>query len=308
MTVKTDTAFQPDQLIEILNKFINENIPKEALVDIGKACLFNKDDMHVIMMSIFTKDITPKIQTAQSVAKKLKDFSKAGGSYFETLKSKKESEGLSGMFNLLKNDSVNLAEETVTATKNAYYEAKEVLPEVKSAIIKFCDSVSQDYSSLSTDEEKGRYILRMSVLMIILGGSFYYGNELPDSDIKIWGIGRHRSYLSHSVFPMLVVSSVVTVLLRSFEQAETKLTDKPEALSLLSDLKLMLNLFKTGFGSGLAFHLLVDGLYQTGGTIRFHDLSGNYKGVLVRGTKIDDMAYTTIMGLFSMKMAETKTA
>lgn len=169
--------------------------------------------------------------------------------------------------------------------------------------VKFVDRMRAEYQSLDSEDERARYILRTVLYASVLSYGFYVGHELPDADFKLWGAGAHRSFLSHSVVPFLAVSAGLTVLLRALERAEGHLkTD--EAKQLCHTIKTVLSLFGLGVGSGMTFHLVVDGLVQTGGTILIHDLSGNSYGSIFSGTRIDDMAYTTAMSLFTANEAK----
>lgn len=288
--------------LQNLDELLKDSIPKDVLVEIGKACILDKKDLQVIMTNLLSKDISPLVDNAKVKASKIKDFGIESKNYFDKLKNVGESSGVVGVFQSLKEDSVKLADQTKNAVVETFVNAKTIIPEARSRIIKFCDSIVKDYNSLESEEEKGRYILKMTIFLSIFAMALNAGNELPDSDFSIWGAGAHRSFLSHSVLPMILVSAATTILLRTIEQAETKLENNKEALHWTNNIKTILNLTRIGFGAGLTFHLFVDGLVQTGGTIRIHDLSGNVIGSLVPNTRVDDMVYTTLMALLSNEL------
>lgn len=298
---KTNNSAQSFE--NLLNNFINENVPTEQLIEIGRAFKLNQEDWLEISRNIKEKDITPLLSNLKTNFENLKKVGNDSVNYFDKLKNNFKQNGIDAALSELKKDGSHLVEDLTTATKQLLEDSKSILPEAKSRIINFCDSIVNDYSKLETDEEKGRYILRLALLTVLFSYAFYKGNDLPDSDFFIWGAGAHRSFLSHSAIPMVIVSIASTVIVRILEQVETKLQDNLEAKKTVGDLKLILNILKLGFGAGLSTHLFIDGLYQTGGTIRIHDLNGKVLGSLVSGTKVDDMAYTTIMALFTKNLS-----
>lgn len=290
------------EFIQNIDELLKDSIPKDILIEIGKACILDKNDLQVIMSNLLSKDISPLIDNAKVKASKIKDFGTESKNYFDKLKNVGESNGVIGVFQSLKEDSGKLADQTKNAVVETFENAKTIIPEARSRITKFCDSIVKDYNSLNSEEEKGRYILKMTIFLSIFAIALNAGHELPDSDFSIWGAGAHRSFLSHSVLPIILVSTATTILLRTIEQAETKLVSNNDALHWTNNIKTLLNLTRIGFGAGLTFHLIVDGLVQTGGTIRIHDLSGNVIGSLVPNTRVDDMVYTTLMALLSNEL------
>lgn len=296
--MNTETKSNADYL-KSLDELLKDSIPKDVLIELGKACILDKNDLQIIMSNLLTKDIYPMIDNAKVKASKIKDFGIESKSYFDKLKNIGHSAGMLGVFQTLKEDSEKLADQTKDVVVETFDNVKTVIPETRSRITNFCDSIVNDYNSLESEEEKGRYILKMTIFLSIFAMALNIGHELPDSDFSIWGTGAHRSFISHSVLPLILVSAATTILLRTIEQAETKLVNNKDALNWTSNVKTILNLTRIGFGTGLTFHLFVDGLIQRGGTIRIHDLSGNVIGSLVPNTRVDDMVYTTLMALFS---------
>lgn len=303
--MNTETKLNADYL-KSLDELLKDSIPKDVLIELGKACILDKNDLQIIMSNLLTKDIYPMIDNAKIKASIIKDFGIEGKNYFDKLKNIGHSTGMQGVFQTLKEDSEKLADQTKGAVAETFDNVKTIIPETRSRITNFCDSIVNDYNSLESEEEKGRYILKMTIFLSIFAMALYIGHELPDSDISILGIGAHRSFISHSVLPMILVSTATTILLRTIEQAETKIVNNKEGLHWTSNVKTILNLTRIGFGTGMTFHLFVDGLIQRGGTIRIHDLNGNViRGTLVPNTRVDDMVYTTLMALFSKDLTTT---
>ena len=300
----TETKSNSDYL-KNLDELLKDSIPKDVLIEIGKACVLDKNDLQIIMSNLLTKDIYPIIDNAKIKASKIKDFGVESKNYFDKLKNIGNSTGVFGVFQSLKEDSEKLADATKNSVLETFENVKTIIPETRSRITNFCDSIVNDYNSLESEEEKGRYILKMTIFLSVFAIALNAGHEIPDSDFLIWGAGAHRSFISHSILPMILVSTATTIFLRTIEQAETKLVNNKEALIWTSNIKTILNLTRVGFGTGLTFHLFVDGLIQRGGTIRIHDLSGNVIGSLIPNTRVDDMIYTNLMALFSKDLTTT---
>lgn len=255
-----------------------------------------------IARDILAKDIMPakaKVLNLGSRIKSLgKDAVKFSRESFQKIQEGKKDELLEGLKTTSTEALINGKDLIISKTKSA----AESIPEIKTNTVAFVDRITNEYTELQNDDDKARYILKLCLYSAIFSYGFYKGNELPDADFALWGAGAHRSFLSHSVAPFLVASAGLTLLDRVLERAEKHLQNQPSSLKLNKDLRLMISIFGIGLGSGMTVHLAIDGLVQTGGTIRIHDLDGNSFGSIIAGTKIDDMAYTTAMSLFTGKM------
>ncbi|WP_413292336.1 hypothetical protein ACLSU7_13095 [Bdellovibrio sp. HCB185ZH] len=289
-----------EQLL-ILQSLLKTTPDLITLRTVGEATWFVlKMERDLLYADILQKDLKPSWNSTKDLATGAKNFGGKVASYFTNIKGKAESNGIDAAVSTLTSDIAQAARHTKNSLQETLEETPQALKQIRSNIIGFSDQIVLDYQKIETDEEKGAYLLKLALYASILGISFYGGNELPDMDFKLWGPGAHRSFLSHSAIPFLTIKVTATLLLRVLERSDERLKDKPEALGLSKEIQQCLNLLVFGIGAGITTHLLIDGLIQTGGTIRLHNIfEGTSSGSLIAGTKIDDMAYTTLMGLFA---------
>ncbi len=295
------TAKTVEQQFQKLQSLLSKLPDPAALNTIGRASAYViKNEPRLLFADILTKDINPKWESTKDLAKGAKNLGSKLATYFSTIKEQTEEDGFKLAFASVKEDLTLTANTAIDATLKALEEAPKTASHIRSSIINFSDQIVLNYQSLETEEEKGAYLFKLTLYASILGVGFYYGHEMPDYDFVLWGAGAHRSFLTHSALPFLTVKAVATGILRLLERTDLHLQDDTAALVLSEELQQCLKLIVFGFGAGTTFHLLVDGLVQTGGTIRLHGIfDGQSAGSIISGTKIDDMAYTTIMGLFS---------
>ena len=140
-----------------------------------------------------------------------------------------------------------------------------------------------DYNQLKSNEDRGRYILKLSLYAGIFGVAFHKGSS--------------QKMLSKSTLPLVVLGLTMVFINRILEQAEIKLSDSPGALKLSEDLRSLLRTLNMGFSSGMTFNLMVDGIVDQ--KININDLEGKTIGSLMPKSLIDSMIYSTLMGLFS---------
>nr|BFD61102.1 hypothetical protein CKG001_32090 [Bdellovibrio sp. CKG001] len=272
-----------------------------ALQTIGRAsCHVLKNEPKLLLSDILTKDLKPKWNAAKDLGNGAKAFGNKLTTYFANVKKQSEDNGIKSALSYMKEDIKQTSANAKENTLKTLEETPKTIKQIQSSLISFSDQIVLNYQSLETEEEKGAYLFKLTLYSSLLGVSFYYGHELPDYDFALWGAGAHRSFLSHSALPFLTVKAVATAILRLLERSDLHLQRDPAALALSGEMQQCLKLLVFGFGAGTTFHLLVDGLVQTDGTIRLHGIfDGKSSGSIISGTRIDDMAYTTLMGLFS---------
>jgi hypothetical protein len=273
-----------------------------ALKELGAALAeVLKNERNELAKDLLQKDLVPFGRKLKDKAISIKDGGRAIAAFASNFQTSVKDKGFSFTLGHVTKDAADAA---INLKNSAVELAFTALPEVRNRMIKFVDKIAADYDALETDQDKAKYIGKLALYASVFSYGFYQGHALPDSDFKIWGAGSHRSFISHSVLPMFVTAASATVLYRILERAEAKLEPGTDAQRWSQTIRTATKLFTAGFGAGLAFHLVVDGTIQTGGTIRIHDLNGNVLGSMIPGTRTDDMAYATAMGLFAGEMAK----
>lgn len=123
--------------------------------------------------------------------------------------------------------------------------------------IKTMGELNRHYRALE-DEDKAMFILKAACYVLSTSIGFVAGNNIPDKDIKMLGIGRHRSALTHSIIPTVAIGLLSRFLIRFFE-AVKKYHDNHESIGFL-----ITNLKCIAFGGavGMAYHLGIDGTVE----------------------------------------------
>lgn len=211
------------KIYEIYEKLIEDKIPKEALIAIGKTFKgFNKGDIREIGTSILNKDLVPAFINFKLKSSNIKLF-----------------------FNDLKNSPKLIF-------KDVYYETRILIPETTKKITDFLDSISRDYSVLETAEERGKYIFKLISYSFVFILAFEAGIDFPYAS-------KQRKFLTKSLLPVLMINGTLIVLERLIEQIEKKMVNT-DVLALTSEIKNFINVINQGFSSGMTLQMVADGV------------------------------------------------
>ncbi len=256
----------PQEFITVLHKLLSEKVPTEALVTLGSSiATLNFNDWKSVGGNILIKDLKPIYQNSKKKVISLKELKK-------TIKEDRP-----------KNFFMNLARDSAEALKGTIKNATVSVPEAKNRLTDFSKKIVGDYNKLENNEDRGRYILKLSLYASVFAIAFNRGSK--------------QKMLSKSTVPLIVLGVTLVAINRVLEQAEGKLEHSPEAQSLSSDLRSLLRTLNMGFSSGMTFNVVVDGIVEQ--KININDLEGKTIGSLMPKSIIDNMIYATLMGLFS---------
>ena len=256
----------PQEFINVLQKLLSDGIPTSDLIALGEAVATLKpDDWKSVAGNIFVKDMKPIYHSSK---KKIISF--------KELKRNIKDEGSSSFLKKMASNSKDFL-------KGSIQSATVSIPEAKNRLSTFSNKIIGDYNHLKTNEDKGRYILKLSLYSGIFALAFQKG-------------AKHKM-LSRSTAPLIVLGMTLVFVNRILEQAELKLGHAPGALKLSQDLRSLLRTLNMGFSSGMTFNVMVDGALDQ--KIQISDLNGKTIGSLMPKSIIDNMIYTTLMGLFS---------
>ncbi len=248
-----NTKISPQEFIALLEKLLTTKIPAEEMIALGAAiATLNLDDWKAVAGSVFIKDVKPIYHSSKKKIVSLKEIK-----------------------NLVKNSRETLKGAIRNATFN--------IPEAKDRLGKFSRKIVTDYNQLQTNEERGNYILKLSLYASVFGLAFHRGSK--------------QKMLSKSTLPLIVLGVTLVFINRVLERAEEKLGHNPGAKNLARDLRSLLRTLNTGFTSGMTMNVMVDGI--VGQKIEINDLNGRTIGSLMPKSIIDNMIYATLMGLFS---------
>ncbi|MDE3269080.1 MAG: hypothetical protein OYH77_02220 [Pseudomonadota bacterium] len=242
-----------------------------------------------IIKDFYKKDVVAPLaniktslsSTVRSAATSLKDYKK-----------KINEDGLK---NTITNTSKNAYKSAISKVKSipASVVALEDTPKrLKDGVQVFIDQAQKDFRAKKSDKEKTYYVLTILSYTTVFLASAYGGYSLPDKDIALFGIGGHRNFFTHSVVPALLVALLVKFMIRVIDEIFIK--TKNAGRRALAVIKNHLMLIIGGFSTGVAVHLLEDGILEPSGTIR-----GPGFNTFISGTTLDDQAYLVVNGLFS---------
>lgn len=256
----------PQDFITLLQKLLNEKIPTDNLIALGGAiATLRLNDWKAVGGNIFSKDIKPIYQSTKKKVISLKELK-------NTIKK-------DGPKSLLK----TLSENSKKLIQGQIHNARVNVPDAKNRITRFIKKIGNDYNHLTSNEDRGNYILKLSLYSGVFAMAFQRGAK--------------QKMLSRSTLPLIALGVTLVFVNRILEQAEEKLTNKPGAMKLSQDLRSLLRTLNMGLSSGMTFNVMVDGIVDQ--NIQIHDLNGKSLGSLMPKSIIDNMIYTTLIGLFS---------
>ncbi len=261
-----NTKMSPQEFITILHKLLSEKVPTEALITLGSSiATLNFNDWKSVGGNIVMKDLKPIYHSSKKKVISLKELKK-------NIKEERP-----------RNFFKNLAKNSAEAIKGSIKNATVSIPEAKNRLSDFSKKIVTDYNKLESNEDKGRYILKLSLYASVFAIAFNKGSK--------------QKMLSKSTVPLIVLGITLVVINRVLEQAEGKLEHSPEAKSLALDLRSLLRTLNMGFSSGMTLNVVVDGIVDQ--KINLSDVDGKTIGSLMPKSIIDNMIYATLMGLFS---------
>ncbi|MEA9357457.1 hypothetical protein SHI21_14615 [Bacteriovorax sp. PP10] len=261
-----NAKISPQEFITLLQKLLNEKIPTDNLVALGAAIATLKlDDWKSVGGNIFSKDMKPIYYSTKKKIISLKE-----------LKTTIKKDGTKSVFK-------NFAENSKNLIRGSIQSARVNVPDAKDRLTRFTKKIATDYSHLKTNEDRGNYILKLSLYSGVFAMAFQKG--------------ARQKMLSKSTLPLIVLGVSLVFINRILEQAEEKLQENPGALKLSQDLRSLLRTLNMGFSSGMTFNVMVDGIVDQ--KIQINDLNGKSIGSLMPKSIIDNMIYTTLMSLFS---------
>lgn len=261
-----NAKISPQEFITLLQKLLNEKIPTDSLMTLGGAIATLKlDDWKSVGGNIFSKDMKPIYYSTKKKIISLKE-----------LKTTIKKEGTKSAFKSFTENSKNLI-------KGSIQSARVNVPDAKDRLTRFTKKIASDYSNLKSNEDRGNYILKLSLYSGVFAMAFQKG--------------ARQKMLSKSTLPLIALGFILVFVNRVLEQAEEKISANPGALKLSQDLRSLLRTLNMGFSSGMTLNIAVDGLLDQ--NIKINDLNGRTIGSLMPKSIIDNMIYTTLMGLFS---------
>lgn len=181
--------------------------------------------------------------------------------------------------------------------QTTFLESARQLPgNAKNAATFFKEQLTFDLAEM-TPKERGIYLAKIGAYFATICGSTYLGNEIPDKDIKLMGIGSHRNAFFHSSLSAAAIRLCIKLVSRTISTLEEE--ELIEDSSALREVKKCLVLAQGGVALGVGAHLIVDGGIQNGKAVIFGDM-----GSLVNGTLMDDNAWLLINGFVSILMGK----
>ena len=113
------------------------------------------------------------------------------------------------------------------------------------------------------------------------------GYYTPDLDIKLWGIGSHRHFSTHSIIPLLGIILGIKVIKRVGKYIYSLLPqNKNQLWQDLKNFGEQLEFIPKAYSLGLGLHLAEDLFIDGSQSIR-----GPWGGTFIKGTYLDDDAY-----------------
>src|SRR5437879_2008220 len=150
-----NAKISPQEFITLLQQLLNEKIPTDNLVALGAAiATLRFDDWKSVGGNIFSKDMKPIYHSTKKKIISLKE-----------LKTSIKKEGPKSIFK-------NFAENSKNLIKGSIENARVNVPDAKDRLTRFTKKIATDYSNLKTNEDRGNYILKLSLYSGVFAMAF----------------------------------------------------------------------------------------------------------------------------------------
>ena len=182
--------------------------------------------------------------------------------------------GIKGEFQKLKSEGI------VDYISNRFKLLKNLPKIIKSEINSFVENIN----SMSKSE-----LVIFIAKALVLIASAYFGYSIPDLDITLFGIGFHRHFLTHSVFPVLGVA-LIGKLIKRFSSHMRKNCEEGD-LDIKNGLHEMdgfIDAITNGVALGVSLHLSQDLFIDGPQTIRGPWDRDQIPQILRRNYRFDD--------------------
>lgn len=268
-------------IVDNVDDIINDHVPASTLRTIGAAFKhFSSEDILEIGSTILKEDLGPLLNSLIKNTHSLKEKGSSAIEYLAHLGQTAKKEGLQKLASEIKNDSQKLLDRTTQKTAENYHETVILIPETKKRLNEFSHNVLRDFSLLQTDEERGKYILKLVAYSSLFILAFQQGSTFPK-------MSEQKNFIRKTLIPVLMVNASLTVINRVLEQAEKSVCHDPQALEVIREVRKFVKIVNMGVGSGMTIQALVDGLTRTN---------------LTPKGRIDSLVHSTVMALFSQDL------
>lgn len=166
-----------------------------------------------------------------------------------------------------------------------------ILKEKIKSLINYLDSLS-----------KKEWIILITKILVFCVAT-YLGYNIPDLDITLFGIGAHRSFLTHSILPILGVGIIGKFLKRVSLNVEKNCDDKDEDIkSMLNGSRSLVDTIVSGIAFGVSVHLSQDLFFDGSQTIRGPWDRDQIPPILRKNYRFDD-GYLLVNQIYGYKKA-----
>lgn len=266
-----------------IDDIINDHIPASALQTIGHAFKnFTTEDIVEIGSTILKEDLAPLLQELKISANAIKGKGHFLLNYAYKLGFTVKAEGLQNLVAIIKTDAWGFFNKPKKEETKNFHQTIILIPETKKRLTEFMQNISRDYSLLESDEEKGKYILKLSAYASIFIIAFQSGAGLSN-------ISEQKNFIRKILLPVLVANGSLTLINRTLEQAEKKISHNPEALSATREIRKFVKIVNMGIESGMTLQAIADGLLQS---------------KIVPKGKVNALVHSTVLAFFKIEKIE----
>jgi len=196
------------------------------------------------------------------------------------------------------------------ASKNAFINIKEFgiflkgFPKRSQIAITFLkDSIVEEFEEFESTNKKANFLFKLFAYILAVGGGAWAGNAVPDQDIKIMGLGKHRNFMFHSAFVAVAMVFVGKFIFRVLDRSLHHIDEDSEYYKEALFYKNLFYSFSFGLSFGVASHLGIDGTVQNGKAVLFPGI-----GSIVNDTLLDDKIYLIVNAFLSVLMGKESLA
>ncbi len=273
----------PELLISEIDEVINDNIPTSTLKTIGLAFKdFTADDIAEIAATILKEDLGPLLQNLKFSVSSIKAKSYSAFSYISFWGKTVKKEGFKTVASELKTETYRLLGKSKKNARENLQETTILVPETKRRFQEFINNMARDFSLLQSDEEKGKYILKLAAYASVFMIAYQSGTGFPKAS-------EQKSFIVRTLLPILMVNGSLTLINRVLEQVEKKIYHAPDAVIVTQEIRKFIKIVNTGIATGMTLQAFADGLAQT---------------KLTPKGKVDSLIHSTVLALFSKDIPE----
>jgi len=247
----------PELLLSEIDDVINDNVPSSVLKTIGMAFKdFTADDFTEIAATILKEDLNPLLLNFKYNILSIKEKGFSAFTSISLLGKSVAKNGFKSVAKELRTESFSIFNKKKKNVSESYQETTILIPETKKRFMEFINNITRDYALLQNDEERGKYVLKLTAYASVFIIAYQTGAKFPKGS-------EQKNFMVKTLLPILMVNGGLTLINRVLEQVEKKIHHKHDAVIVTQEIRKFIKIVNTGIATGMTLQAFADGLIQT---------------------------------------------